>query len=232
MPLLSLTLPRPRPARPALTTDVEQLRLLAERLNGRPVPGVRMTERQFVAWSTPGALPAEWVDGEVILMTTPSGEHVDLNVWILRFMAEFVEHHDLGLVRMPFTARLSAVGARRDPDVLFVSKPRLHLLRDNHLEGPPDLAVEIVSPDSVSRDWRTKYQEYESAGVREYWIVDPLTRRFEAHALHRKKYRLLATDDEGRVHSKVLKGLYVHPAWLWQSPLPRMATVLKELGVR
>ncbi len=230
MTALSPTLPRT--TRPTLPTDVEQLRALAERLNGRPVPGVRMTERQFVAWSTPAALPAEWVDGEVVLMTTPSGEHVDLNTWILRVVADFVDHHDLGLVRMPFTTRLTAVNRRRDPDVLFVSKSRLHLLRDNHLEGPPDLAVEIVSPDSVSRDWRTKYHEYEAAGVREYWIVDPLTRRFEANGLHRKKYCLLPVDDDGRVHSKMLKGLHVRPAWLWRSPLPKVGTVLKELGVR
>ena len=94
---------RPRPARPAFPHDVEQLRARAARLNGRPVPGVRMTERQFVAWSAAGALPAEWVDGEVVLMTTPSGEHCDLNGWLFRILIGFVEHLDLGLVRMPFT---------------------------------------------------------------------------------------------------------------------------------
>jgi Uma2 family endonuclease len=231
MTLLSPTLPRPRLARPTLTTNVEQLRALAERLNGQPVPGVRMTERQFVDWH-PEGFRAEWEDGEVILRPTGSGEHVDLILWIARVVAEFVEFHDAGLVRIPFPVRLAELHRRREPDVLFVAKARLHLLRDNHLEGPPDLAVEVVSPDSVSRDWRTKYHECETAGVREYWIVDPLTRRFEAHALHRKKYRPLPTDDQGRVHSKLLKGLHVRPAWLWRSPLPKVATVLKELGVR
>ena len=233
MTLLSSPLPAlRRPVRPTLTTDVDQLRAWADRLNGRPVPGVRMTERQFVDWCTPGALPAEWVDGEVYLMGTPSLLHQLLNGWLYKFLDRFVEFHDLGLVVMPLTTRLAVVPARRDPDLLFVAKSRMHLLRDNHLEGPPDLAVEIVSPDSAVRDWQTKRAEYAAAGVREYWIADPLTREFAALSLHRKKYRPLPTDDDGRVHSKLLKGLHVRPAWLWRSPLPKVATALKDVGVR
>ena len=231
MTLLSPTLPHVRPARPTLTTAVDQLRELAERLNGQPVPGVRLSERQFVEWY-PEKVRAEWANGEVILMTTPSGQNVDLNIWLTRFLIEFVEHHDLGLVRGPFAVRLGEQRRLRAPDIVFVAKSRLHLLRPNHLEGPPDLAVEIVSPDSTVRDWQTKHAEYAEAGVREYWVADPLIRRFEAYSLHRKKYRLLPTDDDGRVSSKVFKGLYVRPAWLWRSPLPRVAAALKELGVR
>ena len=233
MTLLSPTLPpRHRPVRPTLTTDVDALRELAAQLNGRPVPGVRLSERQFVEWSRRDALPAEWVDGEVYLMGTPSLFHQLLSGWLYRFLSGFVEFHDLGLMLMPLTTRLADVPARRDHDLLFIAKPRLHLLRDNHLEGPPGLAVEIVSPDSAVRDWQTKRAEYAAAGVREYWVVDPLTREFAALSLHRKKYRLLPTDDDGRVFSKALKGLYVRPAWLWRSPLPRVAAALKELGVR
>ena len=225
-------LPRLRPIRSTLTTDREQLAAMAEALNGRAVPGVRMTERQFVGWTLPEALRAEWENGEVILMTTSSTAHADLGGWFYRFLFAFVEFHDLGHVYPPLTVRLAEIQRRRDPDVLFIAKSRLHLLRRNHLEGPPDLAVEVVSPDSAVRDWRTKHAEYAEAGVREYWVADPLIRRFEAYALHRKKYRLLPIDDDGRVHSKVLKGLHVRPAWLWQSPLPRVSTVLKEIGVR
>ncbi len=89
-----------------------------------------------------------------------------------------------------------------------------------------------MSPDSVARDWVDKRDDYQRAGVREYWIADPRHERFAAYALHGKAYRPIHPDDDGRVHSRVLKGLHVRPAWLWRSPLPKVATVLKELGVR
>ena len=70
-----------------------------------------------------------------------------------------------------------------EPDLLFVSNARSGQLRKNHLEGPPDMLVEIVSPESVDRDWNEKPAEYEAAGVPEYWIVDPMTQRAEVYVL-------------------------------------------------
>src|SRR2546423_7033284 len=94
---------------------------LAERLDGRPIPGVRMTEEEFDAWCDED-VKAEWVDGEVLVMVPSSGEHVDLIGWLFRFVTEFVEVHQLGLVRGPeFQARL-AIGPerrRRVPDMMF-----------------------------------------------------------------------------------------------------------------
>ncbi len=129
-------------------------------------------------------------------------------------------------MRLPGQRRLRA------PDLLFVARRRAALIRRMALDGPPDLAVEIVSPDSVERDWVTKRAEYERGGVREYWIVDPQHERFAAYALHGKTYRAIRPDDDGRVRSRVLKGLHIRPEWLWRSPLPKVAAVLRELSVR
>ena len=176
---------------------------------------------------------AEWVAGHLVLMPTTSDEHSGLNGWFGRFVGRFVEHHDLGEVRGPeYGVRLPELRRMRVPDLLFVARARTGLMRRMFLDGPPDLAVEIVSPDSVERDWVTKRQEYERAGVREYWIVDPRHQRFVAYARRGKAYRTIDADDAGQVQSKVLKGLYVRPAWLWRSPLPKVATVLGEMGVR
>jgi len=207
---------------------------LAEELQGRPLPGVRVTEKGFFAEYGDEDINAEWVNGEVIVMAPVSMEHADLNFWLMRLIAEFVEFHDLGRVFGPeYPARFSSIRVMRCPDVMFVSNSRASQLHPTYLDGAPDLAVEIVSPDSEARDWRDKYDNYQTVGVREYWVVDPLSKRIDAYSLGRsKRYSLIQPDNEGRIHSKVLKGLFVQPKWLWQSPLPKLAGVLKELKLR
>ncbi|MCY3023575.1 MAG: Uma2 family endonuclease [Planctomycetota bacterium] len=198
-----------------------------------PHPGRKMTEEEFVAWCN-DKTKAEWVDGEVIIMSPASGEHVDYAFFLMSIMHEYAAEKDLGLVRgTEFLVRLRVDGKfrRRVPDIIFVAKPRLHILRPNHAEGAPDLVVEIVSEDSTARDWRDKYLDYQAAGVREYWIVDPLSKKVEAYSLGRdRKYRLIA-EQAGVIRSSVLPGFFLKPAWLWQSRLPRTKQVLRELGV-
>ncbi len=230
MTLLSPTAVRPR--RPSLPTDVEQLHDLARRLNGHPVPGVRLTERQFVAWCPP-EVRAEWADGEVVLVPTETPGHNRREQLLASVVRQFIEHHDLGEVFAgTVPVRLPAQWRRRIPDLVFVSTPRLSIVGDTLVDGAPDLIAEVISPDSVERDWVDKRAEYERAGVREYWVADPRHERFVAYALHGKAYRAVRPDDDGRVQSKVLKRLYVRPAWLWRTPLPKVATILNELGVR
>ena len=59
------------------------------------------------------------------------------------------------------------------PDVLFVSHERGHILTPANIQGAPDLIVEVLSPYWSSRDWRAKRELYTTHGVREYWIIDP-----------------------------------------------------------
>jgi Uma2 family endonuclease len=201
--------------------------------NGRLRPSLRMTEEEFVDWYDED-VKAEWVDGEVILMAPASGEHVDLGGWLYMLLRLFVERRDLGKIRGPeFMIRLAKRPSRRVPDILFVAKDRLHLLKPNHLEGAPDLCLEIVSPDSQSRDRRDKYQEYEKAGVREYWIIDPLSRTLEAYELvPGQGYRSVVADADERLPSTALPGFYLRAIWLFGSQaMPDVLNVLRELGV-
>jgi len=225
---------RHRPVKVWSSQELNDLWELAQRLQGRPLPGVRLTEAQFRNEYADEDIKAEWVDGKVIIMAPVSREHSEVNVWLLRLVAEFVEHHDLGRVLgSEYPIRLASIRKSRSPDVMFVSNAKLSKLHPTYLDGPPDLIMEIVSPDSEARDWRDKYGDYQSTGVREYWVVDPLSKRLDAYALGRsKQYSLIQPDDEGRIHSKVLKGLFVNPQWLWRSPLPKLSGVLKELKLR
>lgn len=57
-------------------------------------------------------------------------------------------------------------------------------------EGVPDLIVEIISPSSVIRDRKVKFQLYEKFGVKEYWIIDPINKVIEQYVLNDGKYKL------------------------------------------
>jgi len=200
---------------------------------------LRMTEEEFVAWCDEDTR-AEWVDGEVVMMSPMNDPHSDMVSWLGSLLRVFVEQHDLGVVRPEMQTRLPELRRRRVPDLWFVAKDRVGLIRHTHLEGPPDLAVEIVSPDSEARDWREKYLEYEAAGVREYWVIDPASSHMEAYSLVAQDsqaaeppaahYRRLP-EDHGVITSSVLPGFRLRVAWLWPETRVKVLEALSELGV-
>jgi Uma2 family endonuclease len=173
-------------------------------------------------------------------MSPANLEHCGLNAWLISLTRTFVEQRDLGLVLTKAQIRLGAQRSRRVPDIWFLAESRRHLLRESHLEGPPDLVMEIVSPDSVSRDWREKYLEYEAAGVQEYWVIDPMSRHVEAYALEATPPAEASTDTENRyrrleerdgiIASAVLAGFRLRTAWLWPQTRPKAMAALEEMA--
>ena len=193
----------------------------------KPPPEGKISEEEFLAWCDED-VKAEWVDGQVIMMSPANVQHVNLTSFLISLMRIWVEDRDLGAVfGLELMTRLSP-RSRRVPDLVFVAKDRLQNLRRNHLEGPPDLAIEVVSPDSLVRDWREKYLDYQSAGLREYWVIDPANQRVEAYRLVDGAYQKIVPD-HGRVESSVLAGFYLRDEWLWRAELPKVRDVLNEI---
>jgi Uma2 family endonuclease len=174
----------------------------------------------------------EWVGGEVVMMAPVSGEHQDVAGFLYRIFSDFMEANDLGLIRCdPFQMKLGGDLPSRAPDIQVILKKNLRRLKRNHLQGPADLAVEVISPGSRGTDRGDKFYEYEKGGVKEYWLIDPERDSAEFYLLGRdKRYHLMPVDD-GILHSVVLKGLWIRVDWLWQRPLPKVMTVLKEWGL-
>jgi Uma2 family endonuclease len=217
-----------KPAKPRLRNH-SPLNPQDELLEGfQPHPGRRMTEEEFLAW-VGEKTRAEWVDGEVIIMSPVSDRHADIHGWLSSILRSWLEENDLGYVRGDVMVRLSKPRSRRVPDIYFFSKERASLQRSNHFEGPPDVIFEIVSPDSTARDYRDKHKSYEASGVKEYWIIDPLVNRMEASELYKGHYRTLG-EKEGIIRSKAIKGFFIRPEWCTRMPLPKVAEVLRELS--
>ena len=172
---------------------------------------------------------AEWVDGKVVFHPMPSERHQDLVGYLSALLRLFAESRRLGKVYSePFPMKTGPELPGRSPDILFVAGRNLGRLRANHLEGSADLAVEVVSPDSLRRDRIEKFAEYQQGGVREYWIIDPLREAADFFTLSGQgRFQPLPIKDDV-VESRVLAGLWLKTGWLWQQPLPSIMEVLRR----
>ncbi len=187
----------------------------------------KMTYKEFLAWADEDTL-AEWVDGEVVMYSPASKQHQNLADFLTSVLRAFVEQHHLGVVlSAPFQMKLEH---GREPDLLFVANEHLERLKETHLEGPADLVVEIVSPESVGRDRGEKFYEYERAGIPEYWLIDPLREQAEFYQLGvQGRYRMLVPEAERIYRSVVVPGFWLRVVWLWKTP--PVLQVLQELKI-
>jgi len=206
---------------------MDQLFDLARYLRGGPVPGVRMTEDEFLAWA-PEKPDAEWADGEVYIMSAANNWHNLVQTWLTHYLMTLIERDDLGGVRNDMYVRLAAQRRLRVPDLMLISKGRLHIIGDTLIDGAPDLIIEVVSPDSQERDRREKFIEYEKAGVLEYWIVDPLSRTVHAYALAEGAFAPLPLDDDGRIASRICPGFIIPVDQLFTDERPKVRDLLAE----
>ncbi|MBN1966356.1 MAG: Uma2 family endonuclease [Anaerolineae bacterium] len=192
-----------------------------------PSPPVRMTWDEFVAWLDED-IWAEWVDGEVIVHSPASTEHQRTSKFIEWMIGAYFSERPIGeLFTPPYLMRLSSRPSGREPDLLVVLNEHADRLTENYLDGPADLVIEIASPATQDIDRGEKFSEYEAAGIPEYWLIDPMRK---TAILYRRDadgyYQQVMPDAEGRLHSAVLPGLELEPAWLWQEGKPNYAQVL------
>ncbi len=153
----------------------------------------------------------EVINGRLYEMPAPHFEHQDILKRLLNILFEFSEkEYRIGKVLpSPFDVILSEEIVVQ-PDIVFISKGSLKNIKEGSLFGPPDLVVEIVSPTSYYRDRYEKFEIYEKAGIKEYWIVYPGEKAIEIWVLKEGKYELHSiASGEGKVRSEVLKGFEV-----------------------
>lgn len=168
----------------------------------------------------------EWVDGEIITYMPPIIEHQDIVTFLAALLRSFVKVFSLGKVLVaPLEIKLWPGGPSREPDLIFVSHDNPVALdrKSKRVNGKPDLVIEIVSPGSAREDRVRKFNEYEQAGVREYWLIDPRNRQHQVDIYvlgSENQYQETPTNEKGRFHSTVLPGFWLDPDWLWENDLP------------
>ncbi|MBQ6621777.1 MAG: Uma2 family endonuclease [Mogibacterium sp.] len=135
-------------------------------------------------FALPEGVRAELIDGRFYDMASPSGVHQFLVDELLVEMKSYRQR--TGHPCMPFSAPL---GVQLDCDEHTVVEPDILVLCDRSkmkkhiVYGAPDLVVEVLSPSTRNKDLQLKFQKYVTAGVREYWIVDPEKQRVIVHQI-------------------------------------------------
>jgi Uma2 family endonuclease len=154
----------------------------------------------------------EVINGVMHMAPPPSiSEHQGPAFYMTLSLGNFVIAHNAGRVFFaPAGVRLPGQAVPVQPDIFFVSTARLRILGKQYCEGAPDLIVEILLPGTWDYDRKEKYQAYQAAGVREYWIVDPRAQVIEVYVLEEGQYLLIGKWGAGeRAQSQVLKGFDV-----------------------
>lgn len=196
---------------------------------GHTATAQRVTFEEYLKLDDERAM-SEWVDGEIIYMSPTARRHQEILTFLVKVMGLFVDVNDAGvLLPAPFAMKLEALKRGREPDLLFVSSDRHGLVEKTYLNGPADLVVEIVSPESVGRDRGEKFVEYEAAGIREYWLIDPDRESAEFYELGADGRYRAAQVETGEVYrSKVIAGFFARSDWFWRTPSPTLEA-LREL---
>jgi len=171
---------------------------------------------------------AEWVNGKIEWYSSASDVHQDLAGWLNSVLRIYVEANKLGIIRSaPFQMKTGPDLPGREPDIIFLRDENRDKLKKRYLDGPADLVIEIISEESLLRDRGEKFAEYEIGGVKEYWILDPETKRADFFILKEGRYERRVEDTHGIYHSEIIEGLWLKVAWLWS--LPPVLDVLREL---
>lgn len=121
---------------------------------------------------------AELIDGEMVMMASPTWTHQRIVGWCYLEISNYILAKkgkcQVGLA--PFGVFLKKDDKNYvEPDVCVICDR--DKIDDQGVHGAPDWVIEVVSPSSAEMDYGKKLEAYRSAGVREYWVVDPLERK-------------------------------------------------------
>lgn len=134
----------------------------------------------------------EILEGELLMSPSPNTKHQVILLKLARILSEFVEKNSLGQI---FIALYDVVLSKYDvvqPDIIFISSKNKQIIKSTHIEGVPDLTIEIISTGSAQRDRIIKRKIYALHGVKEYWLVHPEKEKIQVLRLEKGDFQRIA----------------------------------------
>ncbi len=137
----------------------------------------------------------EIIDGEAVMMApSPATDHQLISGELFGQIHSYLKGKKCKVISAPFDVRLFEQDGDGPEDVDTVVVPDITVVCDpdkldkHGCKGAPDMVVEILSPSTQRHDRLTKFNLYQRAGVREYWIVDPANRAVQSFVLEDGRY--------------------------------------------
>lgn len=182
-----------------------------EPLAPRAAPGPYRAADYF---ALPDEPRCELLFGSLFVTPAPKVRHQQILFRLAQVLGEHADRAGDFVLFAPVDVELAEHSVVQ-PDLVYVRRARTAIVRD-HIEGAPDLVVEVLSPGTARRDLGEKLRLYAEAGVAEYWIVDPEARTFELLVLRDGAYTV-RLPEEGVYRSPTVEGLAVDLASFWSS---------------
>jgi Uma2 family endonuclease len=137
------------------------------------------------------------IEGDLYMAPAPNRYHQDISRNLELIIGSYLRKRKLGkLYDAPFDVYLGEHDVFQ-PDILFVSNARNHILTEAGAKGAPDLIVEILSPKTAKLDLEVKRRGYARAGVEEMWIIDPKKRQIAIYRFAKDAEKPVAKIQEG-----------------------------------
>jgi Uma2 family endonuclease len=158
----------------------------------------------------------ELYEGVLEMAPAPGTGHQKTVGNLLIVLSHHIDEHGLGtLLPGRCDVKLSEF-TTFEPDLLFVAREREAIIQPAFVAGPPDLVVEVLSPTTAHLDWGSKRQLYAKYGIANYWLIEPLSRTFQAFVLVEGGYRPAASGRDGQeVSAPPFPELVIPLARLW-----------------
>lgn len=179
----------------------------------KPLVLFPMTSDQFCALPRSNTFKLELLDGNVMALIRPTCYHQYFTAQLAVTLILWIEPLNLGRLLIDTLMKLDDVWMPA-PDFVYLTRRHLKRVKEKRIEGPVDLAVEILSSDPAV-DRETKFKAYARFGVKWYWIVDLKQCVLEEYELTHKTYgepNIAAFDEPFR--PKLFPGLTIDLASL------------------
>lgn len=174
-----------------------------------PLPQARLyTEDDY--YNIPEDVRAELIDGQIYYQAAPNRTHQKILSELHITIGQYIRSKggSCEVYPAPFAVKLSEKSQNIvEPDISVICDR--DKLNDKGCTGAPDWIIEVISPSNSGHDYVRKLQLYMDAGVREYWIVDPVEKAILVYNFEESPFKILSYTFQDKVKASIYDDLYI-----------------------